>query len=317
MTTIQYFPSLRDYTKRSSISRNKQAKNKADFLYEWVSEDDASDYFDLGRSDGYYRLNYNIISYLLLNHQQLFLNHLTKTELLEFIENENLFYHPNAKVKKFETYMNSKGIDIKTFFKEQLKNILILFNTLSSLPRIPDVITMPRYNKSRENRDKLVLFRGFNYPGCKKMLYDITKGHVITTVTFLSTSIQELIALKYAYNNDDDVRKHIVWKIIIDRDMLEIFNYTFISRPFNINDSLETLLAKSNIECEFLLNMGAMLECVNIRVYPYFPGYNMKGYSIPEKKKGYTEYTFKFIGWNYEYIERINRNMSVYIEYLK
>lgn len=317
MTTIQYFPSLRDYTKRGSISRNGQRKNIADFLYEWVSEDDASDYFELYNDNGYYRLNYNIITYLLLNHQQLFLNHFTKTELLKFIEDENIFYHPNAKVKKFETYMNSNGIDIKTFFQEQLKNILILSNALSSLPRIPDVVSMPRYNKSKNHREKLVLYRGFNYPGCKKMLYDITKGRVITTQTFLSTSIQELIALKYAFNIDDDVRKHIVWKIIIDREMLDIFNYTFVSNAFNIQDTLETLLANSNIECEFLLNMGALLECIDIRVYPYFPGYSMNGYNIPEKKKGYTEYTFKFIGWNREYIDRINRNMSVYIEYLK
>jgi hypothetical protein len=55
MTTIQYFPSLRDYTYKSSISRNGVRINIADFIYEWKNEDDASDYFDLNRSDGYYR----------------------------------------------------------------------------------------------------------------------------------------------------------------------------------------------------------------------------------------------------------------------
>jgi hypothetical protein len=317
MTTIQYFPSLHDYTGRATISRNKQRKNITDFIYEWKNEDDALEFFDLYRSDGYYRLNYNIINYLLLNHQQLFLNHLTKKELLDFIWYNNIFYHSNAKVKKYETYMNSKGIDIKQFFQEQLKNILILANALSSIPRIPDVIVMPRYNKSRNHQEKLVLYRGFNYPQCKKMLYNITKGSVITTITFLSTSVQELIALKYSFNYDDDVRKHIVWKIIIDREMLDIFNYTFISDPFHIQDNLETLFSKNNIECEFLLNMGALLECIDIRVHPYFPGYHMSGYNIKEKKKGYTEYIFKFVGWNREYVERISRNMSAYIEYLK
>ena len=43
----------------------------------------------------------------------------------------------------------------------------------------------------------------------------------------------------------------------------------------------------------------------------------MSGYNIKEKKKGYTEYIFKFVGWNREYVERISRNMSAYIEYLK
>ena len=43
----------------------------------------------------------------------------------------------------------------------------------------------------------------------------------------------------------------IVWKIIIDEDMFDIFNYTFLSEPFNIHDNLETLFANGNIECEF------------------------------------------------------------------
>jgi hypothetical protein len=31
----------------------------------------------------------------------------------------------------------------------------------------------------------------------------------------------------------------------------------------------------------------------------------------------YIEYIFKFIGWNHDYIDRINRNMCKYINYLK
>jgi hypothetical protein len=61
--------------------------------------------------------------------------------------------------------------------------------------------------------------------------------------------------------------------------------------------------------------MGALLKCVDINVIYDFPGYYIKGYNIP--KKEYTEYTFKFIGWDYDYIERINSNMSKYINYLK
>ena len=34
-TTIQDFPSLRDYTRRASISRNGIIINVADFVYEW------------------------------------------------------------------------------------------------------------------------------------------------------------------------------------------------------------------------------------------------------------------------------------------
>ena len=317
MTTIQDFPSLSNYTRKITISRNTKVINITDFIYEWRSEDDASDYFDLRDGDGYYRLNYNIITYLLLNHQQLFLNYFTKEELLAFIKNNSIFYHNNPKVKEYESYMQVNKLNIKSFIQGQFKNIQILSNSLAKLPPLNAVVDIPRYSKYGKTKEKLVLYRGFNYIRYKKMLQNIDIGKVITTTTFLSTSIQELIALKYSFNYNDDFNKHIVWKIIIDRDMFDIFNYTFISDTFNIQDDLETLFANSNIECEFLLNIGALLECVDMKVISYFPGYSIPGYNIPEKKKGYIEYTFKFIGWNYEYIERINSNMSRYIEYLK
>jgi hypothetical protein len=147
------------------------------------------------------------------------------------------------------------------------------------------------------------------------MLQNIYREKVITTETFLSTSIQEMVAIKYAFSYDDNVHKNIVWKIIIEGDMFDTFNYTFVSNEFDINDDLETLFANSNIECEFLLNMGALLQCIDINIIYDFPGYYMEGYNI--KKKEYTEYTFKFIGWDDDYISQINLNMSKYINYLK
>jgi hypothetical protein len=310
MTTIQYFPSLHNYTKQTTITRNGIKKSIADFIYEWKNEDDADDYFDLKVSDGYSRLNYNIITYLLINHQQLFLNSYTKLELLEYIK-FNIFYNSNNKIKVYDEYIKKKEINIFSFFLEQLKNIQILYNSLATkLPPLYAII-----NKKTKTNNILILFRGFNYPRYKKMLQNINIGNIITTETFLSTSVQEIIAIKYAFNHDDDVHKHIVWKIIIDEDMFDTFNYTFISEPFSIRDSLETLFANSNIECEFLLNMGALLKCVDIKVIYDFPGYYIKGYNIP--KKEYTVYTFKFIGWNIDYVERINQNMSKYITYLR
>ena len=317
MTTIQYFPSLRNYTYKSTISRNRIRINITDFLYEWNREDYAFDYFYLNKTDGYYRLNYNLITYLLINNQQLFLNNFTKSELLDFIR-DNIFIHSNPRVKEYENYMENNKIDIYDFILEQFKNIQILSNSLMSKTKLPTLYAIagtPRYSKYGKNKEKIVLYRGFNYPGCKKMLQNIHIGKVITTETFLSTSIQEYIAIKFAFNYDNDVNKHIVWKIIIDGDMFDIFNYTFISEPFNIRDNLKTLFENSNIECEFLLNMGALLKCVDIDVIYDFQGYYIKGYNIP--KKEYTKYTFKFIGWDYDYIERINRNMGKYIKYLK
>ena len=89
----------------------------------------------------------------------------------------------------------------------------------------------------------------------------------------------------------------------------EIYNNTncyFSTISFNNN---------SDIECEFLLNMGALLRCVDINIIYDFQGYYIKGYNIP--KKEYTEYTYKFIGWNQDYTERINSSMSKYITYLR
>lgn len=314
-TTIQYFPSLQDNTNRTTITRNGVKKQMIDFIYEWRSEDDPDDYFDLRGSDGYSRLNYNIITYLLINHQQLFLNNYTKSELLEYIQ-YNIFDNPNNKIKEYEEYMKENGINIYSFVFEQLKNIQILYNSLATkLPPLYAVLDIPRYSKRRPAKERLILFRGFNYPRYKKILQNIYLGNIITTETFLSTSVQEMIAIKYAFNHDDNVHKHIIWKIIIEEDMFDTFNYTFISDPFSIHDSLEKLFEYSNIECEFLLNMGALLKCVDINTIYDFPGYYITGYNIP--KKGYTEYTFKFIGWNINYVERINKNMSKYITYLR
>jgi len=318
-TTIQYFPSLltlQSNTNKISVSRNKKRTEIVNFIYEWKSEDDPDDYFDLRGSDGYSRLNYNLITYLLLNHQQLLLNNFTKPQLLEYIR-DNTFYQPNEKINSYEEYMKENDIDIFRFILEQFKIIQILHNCLATkLPPLNAVIDTPRFTRKR-----LVLYRGFNYPRYKKMLgntysrQSLLIGDVITTETFLSTTVQEVVAIKYAFNRDKGADKQIVWKIIVDEDMFDIFNYTFIGDTFSINDDLQKLFDNSNIECEFLLNMGALLRCVDINIIYDFQGYYIKGYNIP--KKEYTEYTYKFIGWNHDYTERINSSMSKYITYLR
>lgn len=325
MTTIQYFPSLRDYTTTTSFSRNGSREitiatsisqngkkiNMADFIFEWKREDLPYDYFYLIEGDGRYRLNYVIITYLLINHQQLFLNQFTKSALLEFIKDGNIFSNSSEKVSAYVKYMILNEKNFKNFIREQLKNILILNNSLKKLPMLYAVTDKPRSSKKR----RMVLYRGFNYPRYKVMLHNIYGGNIITTTTFLSTSIQRLIAIKYATNyNNTDFRKLIVWKIIVGEDMFDIFNYTFISEPFNLKDDLDTLIANQNVECEFILNMGALLKCIKIEVLD-FEGYDMTGYSI--RAKQYTQYTFEFMGWDKDYIEGINSNISKYIKYLK
>lgn len=185
---------------------------------------------------------------------------------------------------------------------------------MTKLPPLSAVVDISLYSKKSKRNECLILYRGFNYPRYKKMLQNVNIDEVITTVTFLSTSIQQLVAIKYAFNYDDDISKHIIWKIIVKQDMFDNFNYTFVSFPFNIQDDIELLFENSNIECEILLNMGALLKCVAINTYN-FKGYYIQGYNIPEKK--YIEYTFEFIGWNFNYIDNINSCMNKYIRYLK
>ena len=394
MTTIQYFPSLREYTKnRGTVIRNRVKKHVADFMYEWKAEDDPSEYFDMKNNEGFYRVNYNMVSYLLINHQELFENaiaamsptkvsrgsigslgslgsyasresrtymatssakgtkgssrygvvyrnrHMDDNEeeqkgFLKYIR-DNIFTGATEKIVTYDAYMKKHNINIYDFILGQYEIIRLLHTVLAKkLPTCAEVFKISAVGRKRqleqleqreqrEQREQLeqqeqrelILYRGFNFKRYGKMLGNIKVGEEITTPTFLSTSVQEIVAVKFAYSLDKDAAKQIVWKIIITEDMFSVFNYTFISHPFHIRDTLETLFANGNIECEFLLNIGARLKCVSVREV-YFKGYSIGvGYNIHQKK--YTEYTFVFLGWNKKYTRRINKGLSNIITVLK
>lgn len=399
-TTIRYFPDLHNYT-RHTIKRGGNTMDIADFIYEWKFDDDPLEYFELkDNTGGYYRVNYHIINYLLINHQDLFPNktdtdtsmsHVStvsssrwalktpaktaktvktaktgkpgkalkaergtrsvsastlalvaktpteamelgwksskkdkemfermKTEFLNYIR-DHIFKEQTYKVKKYNDYMKEKNRNIHEFILGQFQLIRLLYNALAKkLPTFKDVIDISFKGRKRERvrEETLVLYRGFNYQGSRKMIENIKEGDEITTVCFLSTSVQEMVAIKFISSEDKLQENQILWKIIISDKMLAIFNYSFISSPFHIRDSLYSLVADGNIECEFLLNMGARLRCVSIRNVNNFKGVVIGGiYTISKKK--YVEYTFEFIGWDTEYTRRINRGLSKYIEVLK
>ena len=377
----------------------------ADFIYEWKFDDDPREYFELkDDTGGYYRVNYHIINYLLINHQDLFPNKTDtdtsmsplstvslsrwalktparpvrpgkhrktgkhgkalkaeqglqglrsvspastlalvaktpteamelgwksskkdkeayermKAEFLNYIR-DNIFKEQTYKVKKYNDYMKEKNRNIHEFILGQFQLIRLLYNALAKkLPTCKDVIDISFKGRKRERvrEETLVLYRGFNYQGSRKMIENIKEGDEITTVSFLSASIQEIVAIKFISSEDKLQENQILWKIIISDKMLSIFNYSFISSPFHIRDSLYSLVADGNVECEFLLNMGARLRCVSIRKVDNFKGVVIGGiYTISKKK--YVEYTFEFIGWDTEYTRRINRGLSKYIEVLK
>jgi hypothetical protein len=383
----------------------------ADLIYEWKFDDDPLEYFELkDNTGGYYRVNYNIINYLLINHQDLFPNKTDtdmsmspvsavsssrwalktparpakpakpakparpakhgkalkaergsqgsqslrgvspastlalvaktpkeamelgwksskkdkeefermKTEFLNYIR-DNIFKEQTYKVKKYNDYMKEKSRNIHEFILGQFQLIRLLYNALAKkLPTCKDVIDISFKGRKRErvSEETLVLYRGFNYQGSRKMIENIKEGDEITTVSFLSASVQEIVAIKFISSEDKLQENQILWKIIISDKMLSIFNYAFISSPFHIRDSLYSLVADGNVECEFLINMGARLRCVSIRKVDNFKGIVIGGiYTISKKK--YVEYTFEFIGWDTEYTRRINRGLSKYIEVLK
>ena len=298
LKTMTQFPSLllleSTYSNINNITRNRKKVNVADFLYEWKYEDDPDDYFEIRNSRGYYTLNYQVITRLLCN--------------------------PNEKLQLPEDtleYMKGYNIDEKDFLCGQLKNMRLLIEALANkLPSCSEVIG---------RQSGLVLYRGFNYNRYKPLLQrmseqssvdisSVSVGSIITTETFLSTSLQELTAINYIYSNPHKPDHNILWKIIVDAKYFDEFNYAFLSKTFHTGeDDIQTLYTRDNICCEFLLNIGALLQCDAVDVITDFEGANIKGeykrdYII--SKKTYTQYTFRFVGWNKEYMWNINMMLA-------
>lgn len=300
------FPSLltleTTYSNINKITRNRKKVNVADFLYEWKSEDDPDDYFDMRNSRGYYTLNYQVITQLLCNH----------------IEEIQL---PEDTLE----YMKGYNIDEKDFLCGQLKNMRLLIEALANkLPSCSEVIG---------RHSGLVLYRGFNYNRYKPILQRMSEqssvgdvdsigvGSIITTETFLSTSLQELTAINYIYSKPQKPEHNILWKIIVDAKYFDEFNYAFLSKTFHTDeDDIQTLYTRDNICCEFLLNIGALLQCDAVDVITDFEGAKIKGeykrdYII--SKKTYTQYTFRFVGWNKEYMWNTDMMLAKRVRQMK
>ena len=297
MTQFKSLLSL-ESTYRNKITRNRKKVNVADFLYEWKSEDDPYEYFDVRNDRCYYTLNYQVITHLLCNP----------------IENLQL---PEESLE----YMKEYRIDAKDFLCGQLTNMKLLCETLANkLQPCSEVIVSPPR--------RLVLYRGFNYNRYKPMLDGgisrisrISVGSLITTKTFLSTSLQELTAINYIYSKPQKPEHNILWKIIVDGKYFDAFNYAFLSKTFHTGeDDIHTLYTRDNICCEFLLNIGAFLQCDAVDVITDFEGATIKGeykrdYII--SKKIYTQYTFRFVGWNKEYMRNITMRWTKHLRKLK
>jgi hypothetical protein len=282
---------LLESTYRNKITRNRKKVNVADFLYEWKSEDNPDEYFDVRNYRGYYTLNYQVITHLLCN--------------------------PIENLELPEEYMKEHQIDAKDFLCGQLTNMKLLCETLANkLPVCSEVID------TTGQQQRLILYRGFNYNRYKPMLDGgLGVGSIITTKSFLSTSLQELTAINYIYSNPQNPEHNILWKIIVDGKDFDTFNYAFLSETFHTGeDDIHTLYRRDNICCEFLLNIGAFLQCDAVDVITDFEGATIKGeykrdYII--SKKIYTQYTFRFVGWDKEYMRDITMRWAKHLRKLK
>jgi hypothetical protein len=253
-------------------------------------------------SRGYYTLNYQVITHLLCN----------PIEEIQLPENT---------LEYMKGYHN---IDEKDFLCGQLKNMRLLIEALANkLPSCSEVIG---------RQSGLVLYRGFNYNRYEPLLQRMSEqsigvGSIITTETFLSTSLQELTAINYIYSKPHKPEHNILWKIIVDAKYLDEFNYAFLSKTFHTGeDDIQTLYTRDNICCEFLLNIGALLQCDAVDVITDFEGAKIKGeYSADGEykkdyiisKKTYTQYTFRFVGWNKEYMWNIDMMWAKRVRQMK
>ena len=303
---MTHFPSLLSlestYHNHNKITRNRKKVNVADFLYEWKSEDNPDEYFDVRNNRGYYTLNYQVITHLLCN----------PIEKLQ-LPDESL------------EYMKEHQIDATDFLCGQLTNMILLCETLANKLQPYSEVIVP--TGGQQSQQRLVLYRGFNYNRYKPLLEeisigsDVSVGSMITTKSFLSTSLQELTAINYIYSNPQKPEHNILWKIIVDGKYFDTFNYAFLSSTFHTGeDNIHTLYTKDNICCEFLLNIGAFLVCDAVDVITDFEGANIKGeykrdYII--SKKIYTQYTFRFVGWNKEYMRDITMRWAKHSKHLR
>lgn len=164
-----------------------------------------------------------------------------------------------------------------TPLKIQIKNIERLYHNLKSYPSSNEYVS-----------NDIILYRGFNKTRYNDMIKDlnIKLDSTIITPTFLSTSVFENTAFRFATDN------YIVWKIIVPKNKLKVFNYTFLGDKIIDIDNLDLG------EAEILLNIGAKLNCIDIEkkykktyLVPQFDG------SEIEDSKVCKLITFEFQGW--------------------
>lgn len=312
---MSYITNFSKVTARNTSTVNtRRVPSKAlmDFIKEWTSETDFDDYMEM-QIDKYVPLHYKIMNELLILLQtNTDDNKLSNCEaFIELYNAEKI----NIEDDNHDPYKDTLFID---FLKECFKNKKKIINCI--LPQIINIIKLqhnlsmtPTIDKVdlREDISKksLILYRGFNFFSYKflNLIGNYGINDTITTQMFLSTSVLKEISLQFL-SNKPDINDNIMWEIIVPPNKLSIFNYNYFGQDLNIStDNIINIIDTNNFESEILLNLGAILKCINIKtVY----NYNFSYGPINIVNKSFRLYTFEFMGWNKKYIDELIDNLK-------
>jgi hypothetical protein len=270
----------------------KEYKNIYKILYSWKNNLDAQ---------YYYTMNYKLIIDFIILYKIYYNKEKCKIEYNKNDFTDNII----------PLYMNAceKKLGYGDCLEPNIKFIIDLSNAINKTPTFNEI-----YPKSLKNRT-ITLYRGFQYDrygGFFKIINhsDIKVGSIITTPTFLSTTLIEKVATLFIRSDinqveDPDGKKTIMWKITVPNKLLLQFQYSYLGNDININkinwDKIEGMELNdnfdtefiSNFETEILLNFGASLRCLSIKK-------NIFNDKLLGKMK-YVLYHFEFLGYDKNY----------------
>ena len=275
-------------------------------ISEWQIGSDIDDYIDITDNNGNLTINYKILVELLVLLQGNLLTEQCEKINLDLLNNKEII---NAYLKECNSKLN---LDIKICIIKQIQIIIKLYDDIKLLPIVNNI------NNIDKNKN-IILYRGFNYTRYEDFfklinINNISINNQITTPTFLSTSVLEIISQKFvSISNPENLNESILWKIIVKPEYYSTFIYSYLGNDINIIQ-IEKIIDSNEYECELLLNIGAKLKCINIENIN-FEGYNYGSLIIPQKK--YKIYTFEFIGWDKIYTRNLISSLNNFIKCLE
>ena len=242
---------------------------------EWMQDTDFDDLYDSAEDDKI-DLSYQIVTAILLTLYKYgldFKGEIYKIPLVQDYVKEGI----------------DSDFDEKLSLKLQIDNIKELFYTLI---RFPNSTRVPRLIKSGD----IIVYRGFrkSYDFLFDKLESLDKlkvGREVTLPTFMSASLLEDTAMRFS--------DRFMWKIIVPEEYRGRFKYTNLyESDFDLTQPADL----QNSEIEFLMNIGTVLKCVEIK-YNY-----EKTFAIPmyEREPVYHTKTVTMFVYEFQRHKRVN-----------